>query len=147
MDEYWSRPEVSVIANAGFPETDCQYVPGDVFAKSSPNTCADAGSTATVAAQSKASTSRSDMRRSMGGWYGHPAGFFASTAERSRAAGKTRPGTHSAPTCPSSHAGTASIDIFSCCCVSRWRIVTVWDASVSLSIVMQKGVPASSMRA
>ena len=147
VDEYWSRPAVSVIASAGFPETDCQYVPGDVLAKSSPNTCAEAGATAAVAAPSKASTSRSVMRRSMAGWYGHPAGFFASTDVRSRAAGKARPETHSAPTCPSSHAGTASIDIFSCCCVSRWRMVTVWDASVSLSIVMQNGVPASSMRA
>ena len=47
----------------------------------------------------------------------------------------------------SSQAGTASRAIRSWACVSRWRTVTVWALSVSLSIVKQKGVPASSMRA
>ncbi len=47
----------------------------------------------------------------------------------------------------SSQAGTASRAIRSWACVSRWRTVTVWAVSVSLSIVKQKGVPASSMRA
>ena len=48
------------------------------------------------------------------------------------------------PMWPVRYAGSWSMLTRSCCMVSRWRTVTALSVSVSLSTVMQKGVPMAS---